>query len=288
MTVENRDSKAINERRRNFPLAFYNPKRMSVQKFSNGFCGARIMAEERLPAERLYDDVRQRAAGLNTALRSNSDRGDGLRTMLTEILPGQFGVAPGTVVSSNRKLKSLTFDALVHDRMRNSPVFQTTDDGRFPVETVMATASRVEAVSPDRLDELIDAVLPLRLMAQRGKFYQAHEFIKKPNGKAILNLREYRSDVPPRTYILADTLTGWDKADNAAKAIKDALQRTDDGHLDGLLVLDRDWFFHQADNKQRIEAATADGTIRFIQKVITDLTIADIGVISLARYAPTD
>jgi hypothetical protein len=183
-------------------------------------------------------------------------------------------------------LKSIAFDALIHDGARNSPIFQSLGDSCFPVETVMAVASRIGAVSPDRLDDLIDAVLPLRLMAQRGKFYQAHEFIKKPNGKAILNLREYRSDVPPRTYVFADTMTGWDKADNAAKAIKDALQRTDDGHLDGLLVLDRDWFFHQADNKQRIEVATADGTIRFIQKVITDLTIAEIGALSLARYAP--
>jgi hypothetical protein len=275
-----------NDRRRNFPLAFYNPKRMSVEKFSNGFCGARIMAEERLPAERLYDDVRQRAAGLNTALRSNSDRGGGFRTMLAEILPGQFGVAQGTVISSNRKLKPIAFDTLIHDKARNSPVFQAVGDRSFPIETVLAAASRIETVTPDRLDDLIHAILPLRLMAQRGKFYLAHEFIKKPNGKAILNLREYRSDAPPRTYIVTDTLIGWDKADNAAKAIKDALQQTDDGHLDGLLVLDRDWFFHQADNKQRIEAATADGTIRFIQKIITDLTIAEIGVISLARYAP--
>ncbi len=244
------------------------------------------MAEERLPAERFYDDVRQRAAGLNTALRSDSDRGAGLRTMLAKILPGQFGVAPGTIVSSNRKLKPIAFDALIHDGARNSPVFQAIGDADFPVETILAGASRIETVAPDRLDNLIDAILPLRLMAQRGKFYQAHEFIKKPNGKAMLNLREYRSDAPPRTYVIADSLSGWQKADDAAKAIKDALQRTDDGHLDGLLVVDRDWFFHQADNKQRIEAATADGTIRFIQKLITDLTIAEIGVISLARYAP--
>ena len=244
------------------------------------------MAEERLPAERYYDDVRQRAAVLNTALRADSDHDGGLRTMLTEILPGQFGVARGAVVSSNRKLKSIPCEALIHDRARNTPVFQGVGAGSFPVEMILAAVGRVEMVAPDRLNDMIDAILPLRLMAQRGKFYQSHEFIKKPNGKAILNLREYRSDAPPRTYIVANGLDGWDKADNAAKAIKDALQHTDDGHLDGLLVLDRDWFFHQADNKQRIDVATADGTIRFIQKLITDLTIAEIGVISLARYAP--
>ena len=129
------------------------------------------------------------------------------------------------------------------------------------------------------------AIVPLRQMGQRGKFYQSYDVMTKPNGKMIANLREHRSDIPPRTYVVANTM-GWDRADSAAKAIKDMLQKFDDGHLDGLLALDRDWFFHQPDNKHRIEFSTEDGTIRFVQKLIADLSIAEVGVVSLMRYAP--
>lgn len=249
------------------------------------------MTNEPSPAERYFDEVRHRAVALVQQLRGSKssgmpDGGNRLRVVLANALPAQYGVASGTVVSSSRKLKPIEIaDALIHDQAQNSPLFQALGEDLFPIETVLAAVSRIRHLDSDHLDDLTGAIMPLRQMAQRGKFYQAYDVMTKPNGKVIANLRERRSDEPPRTYIVAETL-GWERGDPAAKAIKDALQKVDDGHLDGLLVLDRDWFFHQPDNKHRIEAATSDGVIRFFQKLIADLSIADMGAVSLMRYAP--
>jgi len=248
------------------------------------------MTNEPSPAERYFDEVRHRAAALVQPLRSArhgppQEGGSRLRVALANALPAQYGVASGTIVSSSRKLKPVEVaDALIYDQAQNSPLFQAIGEDLFPIETVLAAVTRIKLLDSDHLGDLVAAITPLRHMAQRGKFYQAFDAIKKPNGKVLANLRERRSDDPPRTYIVADTL-GWDRADPAAKAIKDALQRVDDGHLDGLLVLDRDWFFHQPDNKHRIEAATGDGVIRFFQKMTADLSVASSGPVSLMRYA---
>jgi hypothetical protein len=247
------------------------------------------MTNEPSPAERYFDEVRHRAAALVQPLRGAKpggpqDGGNRLRVVLANALPAQYGVAGGTIVSSSRKLKPVEITgALIYDQALNSPLFQAIGEDLFPIETVLAAVTRLRHVDADGLGDLIAAITPLRHMAQRGKFYQSYDVITKPNGKVIANLRERRSDDPPRTYIVADTL-GWERADPAAKAIKDALQRVDDGHLDGLLVLDRDWFFHQPDNKHRIEAAIGDGVIRFFQKLIADLSIADMGAVSMMRY----
>jgi hypothetical protein len=249
------------------------------------------MTNEPTPAERYYDEARHRAAALLQPLRTAKpagvqEGGNPLRVILANALPPQYGVSSGTVISSSRKLKPiLVSDALIHDQARNSPLFQGVGDDLFPIETVLAAASRIRLLDDHHLGDLVARIAPLRQMAARGKFFQSYDAITKPNGKVIASLRERRSDEPPRTYIVADSL-GWEKPDPAAKAIKDALQKLDDGHLDGLLVLDRDWFFHQPDNKHRIEVATTDGIIRFLQKMVADLSVADIAPVSLARYAP--
>jgi hypothetical protein len=250
------------------------------------------MTNEPSPAERYFDEARHRAAALVQPLRNgkvgagHQEGGNRLRVVLANALPAQFGVASGTVVSSSRKLKAVAIhDALIYDQAQNSPLFQGIGEDLFPIETVLATVTRLRAVEPDTLEDLIDAIMPLRQMAQRGKFYHSYDIMIKPNGKVIANLRERRSDVPPRTYIVADSI-GWERADPAAKAIKDALQKVDDSHLDGLLILDRDWFLHQPDNKHRIEAASEDGVIRFFQKMMADLSNTDMGALSAMRYAP--
>jgi len=249
------------------------------------------VTNEPTPAERYYDEARHRAAALLQSLRTAKpvgaqEGGNRLRVVLANALPAQYGVASGTVISSSRKLKPVAVsDALIHDQARNSPLFQGVGDDLFPIETVLATASRIHLLDDVHLGDMVSRIAPLRQMAARGKFFQSYDVITKPNGKVIANLRERRSDEPPRTYIVADSL-GWEKPDPAAKAMKDVLQKLDDGHLDGLLVLDRDWFFHQPDNKHRIEVATNDGIIRFVQKMVADLSAADIAPVSLARYAP--
>lgn len=251
------------------------------------------MTNDRSPAELYFDELRHRAAALAQSLRAErvgngfaQERGNRLRVVLANALPARFGVASGRVVSSSRKMRSIPVPgAVIYDQEHNSPLFHQVADEMFPIEMVLATVNRVPMLDPKTLDEMVDAVMPLRGMAQRGKFFQSYDVITKPNGKVIPNLRERRSDLPPRTYLLADSL-GWDKPDAAAKAIKDRLLKEDDAHLDGVVVLDRDWFFHQPDNKHRIEFATSDGLIRFFQKLIVDLSLAETAPISLMRYAP--
>lgn len=248
------------------------------------------MTNAESPAERYFEEVRHRAAGFVQALRGTKtggtqDAGNRLRVALANILPAQYGVVKGTVVSSSRKLKPLDIDgALIVDQAGNSPLFQGAGD-LYPVETVLGAVARIRTLDSSRSEELHGALEPLRAMAKRGRFYLNYDLMTKPNGKQVAALREQRHETSPRTYVLVETM-GWEKPGIAAKALKDALQRMDDGHLDGLLALDRDWFFYQADNKHHIEAETKDGTIRFVQKMMADLAMAEKFPMLLTRYAP--
>ena len=249
------------------------------------------MTTDRSPAEAYFDEVRIRADAFRQALRpiqsgGTQNYGGALRVALANILPIQYGVAGGAVVSSNRKLDAIAIEgALIHDQTQNSPLFQSTGGDLFPIETVLGVVSGIEILDDSGAKVLAAAVAPIRQMARRGKFYQSYEIVRKPNGKCFGNLREYRSDLPPRAYLIAGTL-GWNRPDTAVKALKTMLERIDDSHLDGLLVLDADWFLHQPDNKRRIEVATDDGAIRFVQKLVADMAGAESGALSALRYAP--
>src|SRR5882757_2675145 len=139
------------------------------------------MTNEPSPAERYFDEARHRAAELVHPLRTmksgpQQDSGNRLRSLLANALPSQFGVASGTVVSSSRKLKPIRVaDALIFDQAQNSPLFQNIGEDLFPIETVLASVTRLRMVDTGTIEDLMAAIIPLRQMAQRGKFYQSYD-----------------------------------------------------------------------------------------------------------------
>lgn len=215
-----------------------------------------------------------------------------LSKLLEQVLPRRYSLGTGFIISSHPDLASSSqVDIIIHDEVHNSPLFRELAANVFPIEAVYATVEVKADLSLEKLREAAEAVVIIRKMAKRDKYYAHYVSVDHPDRRADILPQvvevQLRSNLSPRAYIVgydADAET----PDSFAGRLTKLSSEFPEMFLHGIYAVRQNWFFCQDYGQRTFTTFKENGLLAFISKLIPDLQSFDMKPMAISRYIEND
>lgn len=215
-----------------------------------------------------------------------------LSKLLEQVLPRRYSLGTGFIISSHPDLApSPQVDIIIHDEVHNSPLFRELAANVFPIEAVYATVEVKSDLSLEKLREAAEAVVIIRRMAKKDKYYAHYVSVDAAERRADILPQvmevQLRSTLPPRAYIVgydADAET----PDSFVSRLTKLSSEFPEMFLHGIYAVRQNWFFCQDYGQRTFTTFKENGLLAFISKLIPDLQSFDMKPMAISRYIEND
>lgn len=170
--------------------------------------------------------------------------------LLKQILPSKYSVGTGFITNTHGDL-SPQCDIIIYDGFHNRPLFGDKAVNIYPIECVYAFVEVKTTLTTENLRESLNAILAIRTMAKKGKYYKSQELVwQNAEGKLLgLYAKAVSENVlAPRSFIVAfesDLARGKDALTARLQSECDEEHK----HFHGFLILNQDVFASRVPNQ---------------------------------------
>jgi len=234
---------------------------------------------------------------LTAALPHMGERGRNdeelFRAFLARTLPRRFSIGTGFLICSDSNLPgSNQQDIVIFDEINNSPLHRELAAFVYPIEMVYATIEVKGRLKHADLQKSLESITTIRQLAKHKRYTMpAGIAVHSQPGKAALAQVEMSDELPPRAYVLAYDVDGWEQLDSFAESWRKALLANPGAHLHGVAVLKRNWFAYQmayTAPQVSIRQFSNHALLRLSSKLLDEIQGMQILPTSLSRYLQLD
>jgi len=225
-----------------------------------------------------------------------------LINFIRQVLPQRFGIGTGFIVSSDSQVRSSRqTDIIISDEFFNSPLHRELSAQVYPIEIIYATIevkgtlykySRSNGKTD--FDQVLENILKIRQLAKKKHYieYRSEPKDKKRPNQLVTKKYSISNTLPPRGYLFAYHTDDWNELDDFVASLQVALQKHKDTHINGAIVLNKNWFVKQkpySDETIELIGYEDNCLLRFANSLLHGIQSIPMNMIDLDRYyAPLD
>jgi hypothetical protein len=241
----------------------------------------------------LQEEFRVHSEVLTNVLPHSGERGrnneEKFRDFLTKVLPKQFSVGTGFVISSQPNLPiSSQTDVVLYDEFWNSPIYRELSSHVYPVEMVYGTVEVKRWLRKGDLDKICKDISKLQCLGHR-KYYIEYVPVPKSNTQpeALLAGKQERLvNLKPRAFIFAYAQEGWDHPEQLVTSLREAANETLP-MIHGIVVLKSDWYLVQepySKNGPQFVYSEGNALLKFTNGLLHSIGSMKMRPMSIDRY----
>lgn len=208
--------------------------------------------------------------------------------LLKQILPRKYSLGAGFIINTQGDM-SPQCDIIVYDGLHNRPLFGDKAANIYPIECVYAFIEVKTTLTTKNLRESLEAILKIRRMAKKGKYYKSQELIwEKKDGKFVGQYAQVASEVhlPPRSFVVAFGSELTKDKDSLIERFREECNQ-EHKHFHGLLILDENVFASRVPNEfepPKFRVADAHGLKAFLRTFLEVIREYPMGPMDIDRY----
>ena len=187
-------------------------------------------------------------------------------------------------------------DIVVSDQFWNPSLYRELAADVYPIETVYATievkgmlqkTAKGKNKTTD-LDDTLTNISKIRTMAKHKKYVKYTSTEKSPDkpGKMVVHPDIFTMNLAPRSYLFAYWKKGWRNMDAFREDLEKHLRRYPKAHLNGVVLLEKDWFAFQEphDPDVTVHAFKGNALIRFVNTMLRGIQSIPMAIASIDDY----
>jgi hypothetical protein len=219
---------------------------------------------------------------------------------LEKILPTRFSIGSGFIVSSdNNKNPSSQNDIIIFDQFWNSPLYKEITASVYPIEAVYGTIEVKGLIEkspkgrkPNRksdIDRALENIKYIRGLSKDKKYirYTGEPKSQEEPDKIIVNKKENKINLPPRSYIFAYAKKGWRDIQDFKIYLQNKLNEYPEAHLHGIIILEKNWFAFQVPymgKHAEVHVFSDNALLRFTNTLLMGIQSMPMDIASIDDY----
>jgi hypothetical protein len=238
----------------------------------------------------LQDILRLQTEVLTRVLPHSGERGSNdeehFKAFLRRILPHQYSIGTGFVISSNATVPpSAQTDIIIFDEFYNSPLFRELAASVYPIEIVYAAIEVKRVLQSKDIAPCLDAIARIRRLAKEKRYVKFGSAKMSRDEKPHVILEEFSNTLAPRTFIVAYD-TQFRSAESLQDALTEALDENKDAHVHGCLVLSKNWYFSQIAYVEPTSFVNEEkhGLVHFLTGLLTAASSMNMAIANMNPY----
>jgi hypothetical protein len=205
-----------------------------------------------------------------------------VRAMLRAVLPKQFSIGTGIIVSSHNE-KSRQTDIVVFDDFLNASPSLIGEVGIFPIECVYAALEVKSWINSEAIRQCAEAIGLIRRMKDH-KYYRVPVLEITAENTFKNSYQILQNTVAPRTYLFA-----FDTEYSTIGSLIDALARhavSYGAHFHGVVVLSKNWFIKQRpfQDSPKFKFTETEGVKHFSHEIIVGINDFEMYPAAMEKY----